>query len=176
MTVQTVTWRGGGVAFYQGGEPLLPREAALRLDDRELLSAYDAKLAHTKGASVGYEASRDSALILAFGGLALTLVALGQAVAQSSQSTPDHPVHVSIPVTLWIGTGVAVSSIIPTIIASTTYEGAKQHAVDERLMPPSLVDRSLFAIAQHNKRAMAACGLEDGDPLPLSPTARGYLR
>lgn len=159
----------GGLAFYQGGERLDAREAVQRLGDPELSKAYEARLAETAGASTMYPVWRDLAFLMAGGGLALALVALGQVLAQA----PEERGRGSLPPTIWIGTGLAVGSIIPTIFASTTYKGAIQHHRTERLFSePSLTPRLEESARAFNRRAAQGCNANAEPELPMSPSIR----
>jgi hypothetical protein len=172
MTKSIVTWHGSGMTLYQGGERLDPDEGLTRTGDAELAREYDRTVSRTSAASVGYELSRDGALVLAFGGLALTGVAAAQVAGDehlAEKGLGDFPL-------LWIGVGAALLSIVPAIIAWKTHDGAVQHSLDEHLVPQQLADRTLGSVRAHNQRVMAKCGAEKLDDLPLSPSARGSVR
>jgi hypothetical protein len=172
MTTTTTSWHDQGVVLYQGGERLEPGDALRRTGDAELARAYEQRVSSSTGSAVGYELSRDGSLLLAFGGLGLVTVAAVQVATDKNlaeKGLGDFPL-------LWIGTGVALASIVPALIAWKTHQGAVEHSLDSRLVPPHLADRTLDSVRAHNRQIMARCGLEGGDELPLSPRARASLR
>lgn len=172
MTTTTTSWHGQGVVLYQGGERLEPDEALRRTGDAELSRAYEERVSSSTGSAVGYELSRDGSLLMAFGGLGLVTVAAVQVAGDKNlaeKGLGDFPL-------LWIGTGLALASIVPAIIAWQTHQGAVEHSLDSRLVPSHLVDRTFDSVRAYNRRVMAECRFEGGDELPLSPKARGSLK
>lgn len=161
-TYRTHNFSAGGLTFYRNGERLRPKEVLELLDDGELQGEYTKKLDSTSSAHTAYPILRNSALVMAFGGLALSGVALGQVLSWSQEERANN----SIPVTLWIGAGLAVASAVPAILSSTTYEGAITHdrareMFDERNLIPRLQE----AIQRFNLKAAERCGL----PTPPAP-------
>lgn len=160
----------GGLTFFRAGERLKPIELLELLGDDELTKIYKDKLAETSGAHTAYPIWRNTSLLMAGGGLALSGVALGQVLSWSQEERANK----SIPVTLWVGAGLAVASILPAALAGTTYENAIVHdratqLFDERTLLPRL-DASLRVF---NLRAAERCGFQlDNDPAPPRPPPR----
>jgi hypothetical protein len=160
--IVTTTWSHNGMVLFHGGERLTPGEAIKVTGDQPLAHAYDDAVSSTSGKATAYEVSRDLAFGLAGAGLALTCVALVQVINDNNSGNTDA----GIPVTLWIGAGLAVLSVVPTIVAGATYKGAIQHSLDLQLMPSHLVERTLDAVHKYNDRVAAECGYE---PAPAAP-------
>ncbi len=161
--IVTTTWSHSGMVLFHGGERLTPREAMEVSGDRPLVRAYDDAVDSTSGKASAYEISRDVAFGMAGAGLALSCVALAQVINDTNNGNTDA----GIPVTLWIGAGLAVLSVVPTIIAGATYRGAVQHSLDLQLVPAHLAERTQDAVRKYNERVAQECGYEP--PPPASP-------
>ena len=171
MVVEQHHFAANGMIFYRAGERLDAPAALRLLGDRELEAAYRQRLDETAGDAAMYPVWRATSLGMAFAGLALAGVALGQVL-----STPPEE-RKSIPPTLWIGTGLALGSIIPAIFTSTTYNGAIRHHRAERILEERALEPRLeAALRAHNRQVAAACGASVEDDLPVSPSvrARGF--
>lgn len=167
QTYRTRSFSASGLVFYRGGERLSVRETLDLLGDDDLTAEYKKHLATTSTDHTMYPVWRDGAFLMAGGGLALSGVALGQVLARSQQERAES----GIPVTLWLGAGLAVASILPTILASTTYEGAVSHDISKNLFSErSLMARLEGSLRSFNRRAAERCGAPAGDDLPRSPS------
>ena len=162
--ITTTTWSHTGTVLFHGGERLTPGDAIRVTGDQPLAHAYDDAVSSTSGKATAYEVSRDLALGMAGAGLALTCVALGQVIANNNSGNTEA----GLPPTLWIGAGLALLSIAPTIVASATYKGAVQHSLDLQLIPSHLAERTLDAVHKYNDRVAAECGYE---PVPAAAPA-----
>jgi len=167
MVIEQHHFAANGMIFYRAGERLDPPDTLHLLGDSELEAAYRARLDDTAAASTMYPVWRATSLGMAFGGLGLALVALGQTLSKPSEE------RTSFPPTLWIGTGLALGAIIPAIFASTTYDGAVRHdralhIMEERALEPRLE----AALRAHNRRAAQACGASVDEELAVSPSVR----
>ena len=140
-----------GITVYSGDQHLTAIEAIDLLEDMELRASYHRELDRTAGGHRMYPFWRNLALGLALTGLGITTVALVKVL--------DDPTGGGgLPLAL-LGAGVAVTSVIPTIFASQTYEDAVDHARMKVLFSSSsLLPRFRDAALRHNQRIAAACG------------------
>jgi hypothetical protein len=167
MVVQQHHFSASGMTFYRGGERLDAPEALRLLGDSELEAAYRARLDETSGDALMYPIWRTTALGMAFAGLGLATAALVEVMRTPSMERR------SIPSTLWIGTGLALGSIIPTIFASLTYKGAVRHHRGVRLMEERALEPRLeTALRAHNQQVAKGCGATPEDELAVSPSLR----
>ncbi|MEO8702940.1 MAG: hypothetical protein ABI867_23040 [Kofleriaceae bacterium] len=161
-----------GLAFHQNGDRLELDAALQRLGDPELVRAHGDRVAQTSGSSAAYKLSRMVFVAMAAGGLAMMGVATAQVATDkhlADKGLGDFPL-------LWIGTAVAVGSIIPGIAMAKTYHSAVEHSIDTRIVRSELYDRTAEAVRAHNRRVMADCGFEGGEELPISPRLRASIR
>jgi hypothetical protein len=101
-TYRTHHFSAGGLTFFRGGERLTPKEALDLLGDEELRAEYQRKLSETSASHTMYPVWRNSALLMATGGLALTGVALGQVLSWSHEERVAN----GLPKLMWVGAGL----------------------------------------------------------------------
>jgi hypothetical protein len=146
----------GGITIYDGGEHISAVEAVDLLEDMELRATYRRELDRTAGSRRMYPFWRNLALGMALSGLAITTVALVKVI--------DDPTGGGTMPLVFLGSGVAVGSIIPTLFASQTYEDAVLHERMKQLFSvQSLYPRFRDAAFRRNQALAAACGHPETD-------------
>lgn len=164
---QTHHFSAGGLTFYRGGERLTPKEALDLLGDEELRAEYQRKLSETSTSHTMYPVWRNSALLMATGGLALTGVALGQVLSRSQ----EERVAKGLPSTMWVGAGLALLSVVPTALASVTYDKAIRHDRARTLFDEqNLLPRLAQGVQRFNLQAAERCGFSP-EPATQGPRA-----
>src|SRR5204863_10017073 len=85
IAIQQQHFAANGMIFYRAGDRLDPPEALRLLGDSELEAAYRARLDDTSAAATMYPVWRATSLGMAFAGLGLAFVALGQVVNKPAE-------------------------------------------------------------------------------------------
>jgi hypothetical protein len=165
--IVTETWSQRGIAFRAGASLAPAAQIVPALPDGELSTQYLALLDRTRAAHASYPVWRNASLGLAFAGLGIALGGLAV--------TLDNPSSTDGLVIALGGAGVALLSIIPTVVTAFKYESAIAHDVDTRLFVHSeWASRLTAAAAEHNRRVAAECGYDHPD-VPMTPTAQQML-
>lgn len=164
----TEYWTAHGVAFRRGDERVDAVAALETLPDPELVKGYRTLLAETEGKYNRYPVYRNLALGLALGGLGITLGALGIVIA-------DADSELVLPVA-FAGAGVALLSVIPTILAAGAYKPAIQHDLDRHLYRRAeWAERMYSAVEQYNQRVAQECSYATPD-VPMTPGAAALIQ
>jgi hypothetical protein len=164
-TYRTHHFSAGGLTFFRGGERLTPKEALDLLGDEELRAEYQRKLSETSASHTMYPVWRNSALLMATGGLALTGVALGQVLSWSHEERVAN----GLPKLMWVGAGLGVLSVVPTALASVTYENAIRHDRARTLFDEqNLLPRLAQGVQRFNLQAAERCGFSP-EPATAGP-------
>jgi hypothetical protein len=162
----TDTYGAEGVAIYRGGELQLAPVALEMMPDRELARAYDMELERTDHDHTWYPRYRNLAFGMALGGLAAAGVGLG-VVLQDPNTDLLWPI-------VGVSTGLALLSIIPTILASKTYDGAVDHDLATTMFNRREWGGRFAASARAaNQRAADDCHY--AADLPMTDGARALL-
>lgn len=165
----TESWGAAGLAVRVGGRRVAAGRAVAMVGDPELATAYRAELARTRGDRRWYPRWRNLSLGMALGGLALAVGGLVLAL--------DDPEDDRIQPLAFTGAGVAVLSILPTLGAWRTYQGAVRHDRYQTLFSDTgLALRLAEAARAHNQRVAARCGAGASADLPVSLGAASLLR
>jgi hypothetical protein len=151
-----------GLGFYRGGEALEPEEALAVLEDVDLELAYQARLDESAGDATWYPIWLTSAFVVAAAAVGLVLTALYLVV--------EDPLNADYEPWLWSSVGAAGLSIVPTIGAWLTYDGAVEHSRYSNLFSESaFMPRLAQATAAHNRAVASRCGTTAEPEIPASP-------
>jgi hypothetical protein len=165
----TETWGKSGIAFYRGDRQLTTLEALDTLPDRQLADGYRNDVARTEHDYIWYPRYRNGAFAMAGAGLVLALVGLG-IEASSPGNNSDLVFGLA-----GAGAGLALLSIIPTILASKTYDGAVLHDIAKTMFTRSEWGARLVEGARAaDQRAADDCRSAPAE-LSISPGARTLL-
>lgn len=164
----TEYWAAQGIAFRRGDDRFDAVKAIETLPDPDLVKGYRTLLSETEGAHGRYPFMRNLSFGLAFGGLGITVGALGIVLA-------DAESDVVLPMAL-VGAGVAVLSVIPAILAAQAYKGAIQHDLDRHLYRRAeWAGRMYSAVERYNQQVAQECGHAPAD-VPMTPGAESLIR
>ncbi|MGE0398640.1 MAG: hypothetical protein AB7T06_18180 [Kofleriaceae bacterium] len=164
----TEYWAAHGIAFRRGDTLVDAVDAIDTLPDPDLVQGYRTLVGETEGAHRRYPFMRDLSLGLAFGGLGISLVGLGLALA-------DNESELALPVAIG-GAGVALLSIIPLVFASQAYKPAIQHDLDRHLYRRAeWAGRMYSAVERYNQQVAQECGHAPAD-VPMTPGAESLIR
>jgi len=165
--IVTETYGANGIGIYRGDE-LVPAAAVVdSLPDRELARGYREALARTEHDSVWYPRYRTAAFGLAVGGLALVSGALA-VVVENPDSDATWPLVAG-------GTIAALLSIIPTILAGRTYDGAVEHDLTLTMFTTrQWAQRMTSSVEAANAKLAAECAYTPAD-LPITPATREMI-
>ncbi len=137
-----------GVAFDRDGEHVDVRRALLDLHDPELVAAYGKILDHTDHDAIWYPRYRAMAFGMAGGALGASLLMLVQVIQAGGNMDTGTLMTETLAVT-----GLALASIVPTILASHTYKGAVEHDIEEHM----IIDEG---VAERADGDVAKCGVQ----------------
>lgn len=163
----TETWGSQGITFRKGDRLVDAVDAVAMLPDPGLVKGYGDALGETAGSHAAYPRYRTLAFGLALGGLGLVVGALGVVLVDV-----DSPLV--LPLALG-GAAVAVTSVVPTILASRHYDRAVEHDLDRHMYRRTeWAGRAVAAVRSYNERIAADCQYAPAD-LPITPRAGDLL-